>query len=157
MGFLVIRRGTLIDGTGQQPILDATILVKDSRIHSIGSNSDIKVPKDDNIEIDASGNFILPGFIDCHVHFCIDDIRKTAIEPYSYHFYKVIDPMRRTLEAGVTTVRDCGGTDLGMKRAVEEGLILAPRIQISVNHLSRTGGNALADGLTRTLSSSIKR
>jgi imidazolonepropionase-like amidohydrolase len=49
--------------------------------------------------------------------------------------------MRRTIEAGITTVRDAGGADLGVKQAVEQGLVLGPRMQISVSVLSITGGH----------------
>ena len=49
--------------------------------------------------------------------------------------------MRRTLDGGVTTVRDAGGADLGIKQAVADGLIPGPRMQISIEMLSQTGGH----------------
>jgi imidazolonepropionase-like amidohydrolase len=49
--------------------------------------------------------------------------------------------LRLTLEAGITTVRDAGGADLGVKEAVEHGLIDGPRMKISVTILSQTGGH----------------
>jgi imidazolonepropionase-like amidohydrolase len=62
--------------------------------------------------------------------------------PFSYNFYAAIDRMRRTIDAGVTTVRDAGGADLGLKQAVEDGLVMGPRVQTSVQVLSTTGGHA---------------
>ncbi len=62
--------------------------------------------------------------------------------PPSLAYYRAIGSMRRTIEAGITTVRDAGGTDLGMKMAVEEGLIEGPRMQISITILTITGGHA---------------
>src|SRR5699024_2102035 len=55
--------------------------------------------------------------------------------------YKAVKHMRRTLDAGVTTVRDAGGTDAGVKQAVQDGLVDGPRMQISVNPLTITGGH----------------
>ena len=49
--------------------------------------------------------------------------------------------MAATLAAGVTTVRDAAGADLGMKTAVEKGLVPGPRMQISITMLSQTGGH----------------
>jgi imidazolonepropionase-like amidohydrolase len=56
-------------------------------------------------------------------------------------FYKSIDNMRRTIEAGVTSVRDAGGADAGIKQAVEDGDVLGPRMQICVSVLTITGGH----------------
>jgi len=49
--------------------------------------------------------------------------------------------MRRTVEAGITSVRDAGGADAGVKQAVEQGLVLGPRMQISITPLTITGGH----------------
>ena len=49
--------------------------------------------------------------------------------------------LERTLAAGITSVRDAGGADLGMKTAVERGLVNGPRMQISLTMISQTGGH----------------
>jgi imidazolonepropionase-like amidohydrolase len=69
------------------------------------------------------------------------DLVKLVTTPFSYQFYEAIDGFRRTIEAGVTTVRDAGGADLGVKQAVEQNLIVGPRLQISISMLSITGGH----------------
>jgi imidazolonepropionase-like amidohydrolase len=56
--------------------------------------------------------------------------------------------MRRTVEAGVTSVRDAGGADAGVKQAVESGVVLGPRMQISIAVLTITGGHG--DGWMRS-------
>jgi len=61
--------------------------------------------------------------------------------PFSYTFFKAAEHLRATLDAGVTTVRDAGGADLGVKLAVEHGLIVGPRLVISIGALSQTGGH----------------
>jgi imidazolonepropionase-like amidohydrolase len=49
--------------------------------------------------------------------------------------------LRRTLATGITTVRDAGGADLGVRQAVEDGLIAGPRMKIAISMLSQTGGH----------------
>jgi imidazolonepropionase-like amidohydrolase len=61
--------------------------------------------------------------------------------PFSYAFYEAARNLRATLATGITTVRDAGGADLGVKTAVERGLVEGPRMLIAVNALSQTGGH----------------
>jgi imidazolonepropionase-like amidohydrolase len=143
MSYTLIKNGTLINGTGGTPIKDAAVLIKDHIISAIGSEESIKIP-DKNVNIvDAKGGFILPGFIDAHVHLMTDGFgrEETIYTPLSLYFYNVIERMQRTLNAGVTTVRDAGLADVGVKLAVEKGIIIGPRMQISVAPLSITGGH----------------
>jgi imidazolonepropionase-like amidohydrolase len=66
---------------------------------------------------------------------------KMLQRPFSYVFYETEDNLEATLRIGITTVRDAGGADLGVKQAVENGLINGPRMQISIRMLSQTGGH----------------
>jgi imidazolonepropionase-like amidohydrolase len=61
--------------------------------------------------------------------------------PFSLNFYLAQDNLRRTLAGGVTSVRDAGLADLGVKRAVERGLISGPRMQVAIDMISQTGGH----------------
>jgi imidazolonepropionase-like amidohydrolase len=61
--------------------------------------------------------------------------------PFSYNFYQAMDRMRRTIAPAITSVRDPGGADLGLKKSEEDALLLAPRKQISITPLSITGGH----------------
>lgn len=143
MAFTLIRNATLIDGTGQAPVPDAAIIIEDNLIRSVGPASTIKLPAAEIVEIDAQGGFILPGFFDTHVHLLFEGFNmvRDMQAPFSLRFYKSIDYMRRTLEAGVTSVRDAGGADAGVKQSVEDGDVLGPRMQISVSVLTITGGH----------------
>lgn len=143
MAFTLIRNGVLIDGTGKPPIHDAAVLVEDNQIRSAGSTADIKLPASEVVEIDAGGGYILPGFFDTHVHLLFEGFNmvRDMQEPFSTRFYKSIDFMRRTVEAGVTSVRDAGGADKGVKQSVERGEIVGPRMQISISALTITGGH----------------
>ena len=141
MGFTLIYNGTLIDGTGSEPIPNGSILIKDDKIASMGKH--LTAPVGKMKRIDAQGGTILPGFIDTHVHimFEIRDMREMMATPFSLNFYNAVHHMRRTLNAGITTIRDAGGADFGVKQAVEQGIIIGPRMQISISVMGITGGH----------------
>lgn len=143
MTYSLIHNGTVIDGNGRSPLKNGAVLIRDNKIEQVGRKSDIRLPNSDITMLDAQGGFILPGLIDSHVHVVFDGINfmQEMNTPYSLNYYKAMEPMRRTLEAGITSVRDAGGADLGMKQAVEQGLIAGPRMQISITVLSITGGH----------------
>lgn len=143
MAYTLIKNGTLVDGNGGNPVEGAFVLLNDNMIEAAGKEADVSVPSGDVTEVDAGGGYILPGLIDTHVHLMmeIDSLEKQLTTPFSYRFYKAVKHMRRTLDSGVTTVRDAGGTDAGVRQAVEDGLVDGPRMQISVNPLTTTGGH----------------
>ena len=142
MATKIVRNGTLIDGTGAAPIADGAVVFEDDIITYVGPSAGITAGGDVE-EIDARGGYILPGLIDAHVHLMFEagNPMKALQTPFSYNFYQAMAYMARTVEAGITTVRDAGGTDAGTKKAVEDGLMLGPRMQISVSVLSTTGGH----------------
>ncbi|MEK7785259.1 MAG: amidohydrolase family protein, partial [Chloroflexota bacterium] len=144
MSFSLIRNGTLIDGNGGIPVPNAAVLVDDTRIRAVGPASTLPLPNAETVEIDAGGGFILPGFIDTHVHLMLEGVNLACdmTAPFSLRFYNSAQYMRRTVEAGITSVRDAGGADAGVKQAVESGLVLGPRMQISISVLTITGGHA---------------
>jgi imidazolonepropionase-like amidohydrolase len=72
-------------------------------------------------------------------------------KPFSYRFYEAARNLEATLRIGITTIRDAGGADLGIKQAVADGLIPGPRMQISLGMISQTGGHGdgwMASGQT---------
>lgn len=87
---LVLVNGTLIDGTGSDPIKDAVLIIRDERILAVGAKEEIRIPRGTNV-IDLEGATILPGFINAHVHFAFDE---ENLKAWAY--------------GGVTTVRDEG-------------------------------------------------
>jgi imidazolonepropionase-like amidohydrolase len=138
----LIRNGVLIDGTGSEPVENGAVLIEDGKIRAAGALPSL--PQVDGVEeIDAQGGYILPGLIDTHVHVMSEGSDLVAImqEPFSFKFYQSIQYLARTLECGVTSVRDASGADAGTKKAVEDGLIAGPRMQISISVLSTTGGH----------------
>jgi imidazolonepropionase-like amidohydrolase len=128
----------VFDGTGADAA-DADVVLEDGRIVDVGPGLD----GDDGV--DVSGRTLLPGLFDCHVHLAFryedfDEVR-LAYTPFSYRFFQFPETLRWYLGMGITTVRDAGGADWGMKRAVEDGVLPGPRMQISVTMLSMTGGH----------------
>lgn len=147
MSLTLIHNGTLINGNGGDPIPDGALLIDGSRIVAAGPLAALDLPPDTS-RIDAGGGAILPGLIDTHVHIAFEytnpfDIQMT---PFSLRFFRTVNYMRRTIDAGITTVRDAGGADLGMKQAVEQGVVAGPRLMISTAPLGITGGHG--DGWT---------
>lgn len=138
---LAITNGMIIDGRGSDPLL-GTILVEEEHIIALGRKDQVSIPRGAMV-IDAMEGSILPGLIDCHVHFMLeypDIMRELATQP-SFRLLQGIPRMRATLEAGVTTVRDAGGTPAGLKKAVERGIVPGPRMQVAVSLISQTGGH----------------
>jgi imidazolonepropionase-like amidohydrolase len=143
MPYTLVRNGTLIDGNGGKPIPNGAVLIEDNKIRGVGTADSIRLPNASITTLDAKGGTILPGLIDTHVHLMmeIEATDKAMAEPFSMKFFKSTQYMRRTLDAGITTVRDAGGADLGVKQAVEQGIVAGPRMQISISVLGITGGH----------------
>lgn len=93
--------------------------------------------------IDVGGRFVLPGLCDAHVHVTAvtADLHELAQLPPSLVIARATDVLQKMLLRGFTTVRDVGGCDWGLAKAVEEGSIAGPRILFSGSALSQTGGH----------------
>jgi len=133
---VVFGGGRVFDGRGAAPAT-ADLVVEDGRIVDVGSGLD------GDERVDCSGRTLLPGLFDCHTHVMLDhiDLWRHVQTPFSYQFYVAMKNLDATLRTGITSVRDAGGADLGVKQAVEDGLIAGPRMQISIRMLSQTGGH----------------
>ncbi|MCC4723242.1 amidohydrolase family protein [Salinicoccus sp. RF5] len=140
MGKLFIKNVNLIDGTGSELVQNTNVLVEDGRFKAIGAEESAAEGAE---VLDGAGQYMLPGMIDAHVHMMMEfkPLEQRLVTPFSYNFYAAMEYLNRTLNAGVTTVRDALGSDLGLKKAIEDGLVRGPRMQISVNALTITGGH----------------
>ena len=65
---MLVRNGTLIDGNGGAPIENAALLIEGNRVTQAGPSESISSRDKETEVMDAEGGYILPGFIDCHVH-----------------------------------------------------------------------------------------
>jgi imidazolonepropionase-like amidohydrolase len=138
----VLKGGRLIDGTSASPVADAAVVVRDQRIEAV-TTAGGDWPGDAEI-IDISGMTILPGLIDCHDHMAMhgyDLARRWGLdEPQSTRHLRTAKVLADTLAAGYTAVRDAAGLDAGFKRAIDEGLIVGPRLVVSLCIVSPIGG-----------------
>ena len=117
------------------------ILIEGKYIKEISSS---KIDTKENVNvIDGNDNYVLPGFIDCHAHILAKGFHKeeNMANPLAIHFYNGVPHGKQTIDAGVTTLRDCGSADLGVKLAQQRGLFTAPKLEICVTPLVMTGGH----------------
>ena len=130
--------GSIFDGTGSDP-RPGDVVVEDDRIVHVGGPG----TGDGDTSISLDGATLLPGLFDCHVHVVFNgiDILKDLQTPFSYRFYLAAENLETTLQTGITSVRDAAGADAGMQLAVERGLVNGPRMQISIDMISQTGGH----------------
>lgn len=128
--------GKVFDGTGSAPAA-ADVVVEAGRIVDVG------IGLDGDDVVDCTGATLLPGMFDCHVHVMVGSVDPLAsvTRPFSLQFYDAAENLRRTLGAGITSVRDAGGADLGVQTALRRGMIPGPRMQISISMLTQTGGH----------------
>ncbi len=85
---LVLVNGTVIDGMGAEPMVNAVLVIREERIISVGSREAVDIPRGARV-IDLEGATILPGFINAHVHFAFNE-----------------ENLRAWANGGVTSVRD---------------------------------------------------
>ena len=137
MARILFSGGDVIDGTGG-PAAPGDVVVEDGRFVEVGTGLD------GDEAVDVTGRTLLPGLFDCHVHVTfsgdLDPMRRLS-RPFSYRYFEAINNLAQTLRIGITTVREAGGADLGVKEAVERGLVAGPRLQIAITMLSQTGGH----------------
>ncbi len=134
--------GTVIDGTGREPLPDAAVLVRDDgRIEAIGPRAAAAMPEGTEV-IDVTGMTVMPGLIDCHDHlasFTYDLLSRWGMtEPRSTRTVRIARVIENTLQSGYTTIRDCGWLDAGFRVAVEEGVIEGPRLLVAAGPLGPT-------------------
>lgn len=133
----VLRGVEALDRAGGFERVDVS--VADGRIAAVGAN--LAAPESPSL--DFSGLWLLPGIFDCHAHLGLStlDLAEELSTPASRWALETAHNARRTLEAGVTFLRDAGGADAGIRDAIELGYAAGPRLQVSTVMLSQTGGH----------------
>ncbi len=139
----VIHAGQLFDAAVGEVIDGATIVVDGDRVASVQAGF-VGEP-----DIDLSDSFVMPGWIDMHVHIGSEQTPDRFLESFTLEpsdmALRAVPYAERTLMAGFTTVRDLGTNDgvaQSIRRAVAEGHIVGPRIYTAGKSLATTGGHA---------------
>ncbi|MGE5257374.1 MAG: amidohydrolase family protein [Hyphomicrobiales bacterium] len=137
--------GRVVVGNGK--VLErASVLVEGERILKVATKN--YTPPKGCRRISLKGRTLLPGFIDAHVHLCLDGspdpVTAFMNTPLPISLLKAANFARDTLMAGVTTIRDMGakdGIDLGLRQAIRTGLVPGPRMLVSGQLICMTGGH----------------
>jgi imidazolonepropionase-like amidohydrolase len=141
----VLRNCNLVDGNGNV-LEDAMVVVEGSKIRQVSKNNG-KIPAGAEV-LDMKGYTVLPGMVDSHVHLGGNGEPNRELD-----MLKELLPMttlkayvnaKADLMAGFTTVRtmgDRGFLDISLKKAIERGLVDGPRMKVSGEAISMTGGH----------------
>ncbi len=147
----LIHAGMLLNDAGEKPLKNQTLVVEDGVVKA--QVAGFKTAADMGLEnaqtIDLKEQFVMPGLIDMHVHLSFE--RDASVNPHRWlteqdsdQALRSLKYLRRTLEAGFTSVRDLGGdykVMFPLRRAVERGDIVGPRIFAAGDIISATGGH----------------
>ncbi len=154
-GVTALVGATLIDGTGAEPVENATIVIKRGRIVSAGQLDALKIPEDAEV-IELDGKWIIPGLIDAHVHFFqsgglytrpdVVDLRdRRAYGDESAAIRRRLPAtLARYLASGVTSVIDVGGpfSNFELRKRAKK-MRLAPRVAVAGPLLATWAPDAL--------------
>ncbi len=154
-GTLVVRAQWLIDGTADKPRSNMEVVIRGNRIIAVRPANSQALPAAAQV-VDLGAATLLPGLIDTHTHIFLQgedpaaggyDVQLLKF-PASYRVVRAVVSARRALEQGFTSIRDmetegAGYGDVGIKQAINEGLIPGPRMWVSTLSISSTGGYPL--------------
>jgi len=134
---------------GEQVREGWAVLVRGEKIEAVGPTSEIKSPADAKV-IELPGTTLMPGLIEAHSHVLLHPYSETpwndqvAREHLSLRVARATNHLRDTLLAGFTTIRDLGTegaeyADVGLKQAVQQGIIPGPRMQVATRAIVVSG------------------
>src|SRR2546429_2186314 len=145
----LLKPAHIFDGESAQLHDGWAVLVRGEKIESAGPASEIKASADAKV-IDLPGMTLMPGLIDAHSHVLLHPYSETvwndqvAHESLSLRVARATNHLRNTLLAGFTTIRDLGTegaayADVGLKQAVQQGIIPGPRMFVVTRAIVATG------------------
>jgi imidazolonepropionase-like amidohydrolase len=144
---VLLRPARVFDGTAMHD--GWTVLVRGDRIAAAGPAAQVGTPADATV-IDLPGTTLLPGFIEGHSHLFLHPYNETPWdvqvlkEPLALRTARAVNQARATLRAGFTTERDlgtegAGDADVGLKAAIDQGIIPGPRLIVVTRAIVATG------------------
>ena len=145
---VVLKAARLFGGKAGALVSPGLVVVVDGKITGVGATA--QIPRDAQV-IDLGDATLLPGFIDAHTHLTLpysDDWKGATLDglrkPISEQTLDAVENARKTLMAGLTTVRDVGAhdyIDVGLRNAIRAGKIEGPRMLVAVHAIGSTGGH----------------
>jgi imidazolonepropionase-like amidohydrolase len=139
---IVFRNARVLDVAGGAYMDGMSVLVRDGRVAAVGTDAHRRGGSDAE-EIDVAGRVLMPGLCDGHVHVTAYTADFAAIgrAAGTYVAVRSSELLRGMTQRGFTTVRDAGGADWGLAKAVAEGRVVGPRLLYCGHALSQTGGH----------------
>ncbi|HEY4814307.1 MAG TPA: amidohydrolase family protein, partial [Chthoniobacterales bacterium] len=145
----LLKPGRVFDGESGNLHEDWAVLVRAEKIEAAGPASQVRAPSDAKV-IDLPGLTLMPGLIEAHSHVLLHPYSETpwndqvAHESIALRVARATNHLRDTLMAGFTTIRDLGTegagySDVGLKQAVEQGIIPGPRMLVVTRAIVATG------------------
>ncbi|KAJ5897748.1 hypothetical protein N7504_008036 [Penicillium tannophilum] len=142
-GYL-FKNANVVDVKAGKIIENAIVITHQGKIQSVSSSLPEPLPTDLTI-VDCEGRYLCPGLFDAHVHLCavpgFSDLSKAFGNPNDVHLLRQPYTAAQMLHRGFTSIRDCGGAQLALKEAIDEGVFPGPRVFISGHALSQFGGH----------------
>jgi imidazolonepropionase-like amidohydrolase len=140
MSQLLFRNARVFDGVSEDCAEGVSVLVADGLIQEISAQP-IKAPDAQVIEV--AGRTLMPGLIDAHIHSyaCDVSVQKIGAIGDAYRTAHAVRMLGHALDCGFTSVRDIGGGDYSLSKAISDKLIRAPRFFYAGKMLSMTGGH----------------
>ncbi len=145
----LLKASRVWDGVADQPRDGWVVIVRGDKIESVGPASEVKAPSEAKV-IEMSGATLMPGLIEAHSHVLLHPYNETswndqnAHESLALRVARATNHLRNTLLAGFTTLRDLGTegaayADVGLKQAVQQGIIPGPRMLVATRAIVATG------------------
>lgn len=145
----LLKPAHVFDGESAQLHNGWVVLVRGEKIEAVGPASAVRAPADATV-VDLPGMTLMPGLIDAHSHVLLHPYSETiwndqvAKESVSLRVARATNHLRSTLMAGFTTLRDLGTegagyADVGLRQAVEQGIVPGPRLLIATRAIVVTG------------------
>jgi imidazolonepropionase-like amidohydrolase len=140
---ITLEGATVLDVAAGQLVPNQRVLIDNGRITRVEPVAAGPVPANSEV-VDVGGRTVMPGLCDAHVHVIAWTANLTELMRTSafYTSARAAQLLREMLMRGFTTVRDAGGADYGLARALDEGAIIGPRLLFCGRGLSPTGGHA---------------
>jgi imidazolonepropionase-like amidohydrolase len=137
---IILENARVFDGASADCAEGMSIAIEGGRIKDV---SDKAITASDAQRIDVAGKTLMPGLIDLHIHAYASDVNFQKVDAMgpAYRTAHAARMLGHALDCGFTTVRDIGGGDWGLWRAIEDGLIRGPRFYYAGRIVSMTGGH----------------